>query len=218
VLFPIVFLVLAAGAKEASCRVGSTTLQRLTAQADAAAVARVDRVEQIGGVRVATATVLRPLKGLHGHQRFAFLADHTWVCDVTEALLNETVLLFLNKPSTVGFAGDFMKAHPRFAQERAERLAGLAFYQIAHAGSGRLSVSRIDGVPCLIARSPAAPISLTADDRHRIPLWIGRVQLPWGMRTARHLDLKGRPSYLVPLQAVEAKVLKLAHRENSGAR
>src|SRR5215218_5711244 len=89
-------LALLVGAKtDALGKVASTTLKELTLPADAITLAKVERVEKLSGRKVATATVLRPLKALEAGSRFRFLAEPTWTCDSSTAIAGEVVLLFL---------------------------------------------------------------------------------------------------------------------------
>src|SRR5262245_43244244 len=75
----------------ASAKVANTTLEELAKGARTMAVAHVDRITQIGGAKVALATVIEPLGGLQKGQPFAFLAEPTWTCDSSEAVAGETV-------------------------------------------------------------------------------------------------------------------------------
>src|SRR5690242_6174484 len=87
-----------AAPRAASARVASTTLGNLASTSRAIAVVHVDAVREVGGLEIATATVVRPLAGLQQGQRFAFLAQGTRACDSSDAVPDETVLLFVEEP------------------------------------------------------------------------------------------------------------------------
>lgn len=192
-------------------RVASTTLEALTKSADAIAVAKVDRVTRIGGVKVAQATVIRPLKGLSDKQQFAFLAEKTWTCDMSHAVKGETVLIFLSKLNSRGFLGDFLNKHPQFESEKTKHLKNVPFYQIAHAGQGRMTVLDKDGIDYLTAReSYYAPTK-----SNEATFWIHQVQLPSDLHVYPHSNSKQPESRLVLLKEVEKRVTKFLKEADS---
>jgi hypothetical protein len=209
---PTLFLLMAAAAylgpiPRVHAEVASTTLQKLTAQADAIAVARVTSVELIGGVRVASASVIRSLKGLHANQRFAFLAQGTWTCDASYAVSGETVLIFLVNSSTPGFNSEFLSWRPWFGFLRRRHLPGVPFYFIAHSGAGRMPVLWKNGQAHLNARNrhnweAAVKTSLKTDTAPSV----GGVKLPTGIGGISGVRDEWGLTYLVPLREVEAAV------------
>jgi hypothetical protein len=202
------FVVLIWAADGVRGEVASTTLRELTARANAIAIARVDKVERIGGVRVARATVLRPLKGLAARQQFAFLAQGTWTCDESYAVQGETALIFLGSPATSGFARDFLRMRPWFEFLRARRLRGIPFYRIAHSGAGRMPIVRKNGKRFFTARSRYGLESRATTTPNSRALQIGLVRLPPGIRVVPDGSVDGLNSYLVPLWNVEDAVRK----------
>jgi hypothetical protein len=205
-LLVVILTAFTAAPRGARGEVASTTLQKLSAQAKAIAIARVDKVQGIGGVRVATATVLRPLKGMRAQQRFAFLAQGTWTCDESYATAGETVLIFLEDPSTSGFVSDYLSMRPWFGWLRSRRLPGLAFYRIAHSGAGRIPVQFKHGQGFLMARSPYSLTPHPTPHPDSATLRMGLVKLPSGIPAFQYLTSDGWTSYLVPLRDVETRV------------
>lgn len=70
------------------------TIEMLTKAAGVIVVARVEEVERERGHRVATARVLETWKGAPA-EKVRYRASKTWVCDVSDAVVGETVVLFL---------------------------------------------------------------------------------------------------------------------------
>jgi len=161
--------------------VAPTTLEKMTGRADAIAVARVDRIISVNGVRVALAAVFLPLKELPVGQRFAFIAQPTWACDDSTARQGEIVLLFLTR--------------------RRGMLGGLPVFSIAHAGSGRVPVERHGGRSVLWAwlrRSSAEP--------QRLSLSYEMIRLPAGFPSLPEpVDKNGVPSGRVPILLSDAQ-------------
>jgi hypothetical protein len=105
-LFPVLALVLPAASR---ARTLMPTLEALTEKAKVIVVARVEEINtepfenanRASGVseirsekRVATARVLEVWKGAAG-EKVQFRASRTWTCDVSTAVMGETVVLFL---------------------------------------------------------------------------------------------------------------------------
>jgi len=200
----LAFAVLTTAANITHGKVGSTTLEALTKSADAIAVAKVVKVTKISGVKVAQATVTRQLKGLSDKQRFAFLAEKTWACDMSHAVEGETVLIFLSRLNSRGFLEDFLNKHPQFESERTKHLKNVPFYQIAHAGQGRMTVFDKEGVDYLTER--------TSDGA---ALWIHQVQLPSDLHAYPHSNSKQPGWRLVLLKEVEKRVTKFLKEVDS---
>jgi hypothetical protein len=214
---PAAILALMMAANDAAARKSSVSLESLTRYSAAIAVARVESVGSVRGVRVAQAIVLHPLKGLRANQRFAFLAEGTWRCDESDAVVGETVLLVLEAPGPVFH--HFIKAHPRFVQERNRRLGSMPFYQIAHSGSGRMPVCRMNGADYLPAKNgftaerpmpvPQKGTRLpVAQKRPRTVPWIGLVQLPINMKMSAFPRADGKMIWYVSLLDVMNAIRK----------
>ena len=88
-------------------------------------VARVTRIDTIGGIRVATADVTQNIKGFH--TRVRFVAGRTWACDTSTAVVGETALLCLAKPTLP-------------ATEKARTLIP-TLLTLSYAGRGRIPLS-----------------------------------------------------------------------------
>jgi len=76
-------------------KVATPTLAHLKKRAEAIALVHVDAIHEIGGLAFAEGTVVKGYRGLKKDQRIVYLADRTWVCDISKAKLDETVVLFL---------------------------------------------------------------------------------------------------------------------------
>jgi hypothetical protein len=188
--------------KQALGRVAPTTLKELTLRADAIALAKVERIEQMSGRKLATATVLRPLKALEAGSRFRFLAEPTWACDSSTAVAGEVVLLFLARPLGSQFKAFFPGMPWTTDLKRPQRLNGMQFYLIAHAGRGRIPVEVRAGRNFLRAwRYGVDPVA--ASD-----LWINGVQMPTMLRDIN--PTRSGPDYpfLVSLQEVGETILR----------
>lgn len=135
----------------ASAKVASTSLEELARDASATAIAHVDQVKEIEGVRVALATVTEPLGGLHQGQRFAFVAQGTWTCDSSTAVPGETVLLFLQQPIKGWYDQEVEGLGLRFCYARERELGNLPFYFIYWSGRGRIPIERRAGTDYLVA-------------------------------------------------------------------
>jgi|CXWL01.1.fsa_nt_gi hypothetical protein len=116
-------------------------------------VAKITSVDLIEGVKIATAEVESVHRGVINSRKIHFLAEPTWTCDASGAVLGETVLLYLHRrssrssevanrtvsslrnPST-GLK-DFSKPFTYFAQK------GETLYTISHSGCGRLPLEKL---------------------------------------------------------------------------
>jgi hypothetical protein len=202
------FALLATAVSTAHGRVGSTTLKALTVYSDGIAVAKVERVEKVGGVSVATAKVVHPLKGLRAQQQVAFLAEGTWTCDTSYAVVGETVLLFLQRPGA--HFQEFIRNRPQFQQERTSRLSSLPFFQIAYAGRGRMPLQMRRGQSYLCVKKEDTSASTATTGRHpRVVFWNGTVQLPSGIRALSSPGPGKSVSWFVQLEDMEHAILEL---------
>jgi hypothetical protein len=120
-----------------------TDLKSQTVEAVAIVVARVDDVRLVGDARIAWATVLSSFKNLRVGQRFTFRAQKIASCDISYAVIGETVLLFLenSRPLPTKLEDSEGLLFPRFEAEKAQHLGDLPFYFLAREGRGRTSVA-----------------------------------------------------------------------------
>jgi len=176
----------------------ATTLKQMAKFSDAIAIARVDKIVVLDGVKVAEATVVRALKGLKGVPRFAFRAQPTWSCDATHAVAGETILVFLIRGRAGIPYGGFLDQHPKYLSELKKRLGDTPFLGIVGDGAGRMPVVRHRGVEYISAvktRDPRNP--------KRTVLNCGAI-LPSG--TASLPDPKESSRRLVRLRDVERAI------------
>jgi len=204
-----------AGTPPVAARKARTDIVELSARSDAIAVARVDRVLLHGGMRIAVATVLRPIKGLNANQRFSFLAEPTWTCDSSTAVLGETVLLFLERPGD-GFDNWLIEVHPDAWERRAEHPAR-PFFKVAWSGSGRMPVTEWASPAYLEGYEGPS----MAAGRQTPSVWVGDVEFPAALIPADTIRKSGVITFgggrhkvmLVSLEAVERYL-----RQSSGHR
>lgn len=91
----IIIVLLFSAPRAASARSIKATLTGLTVSADLIVVARVEKISTgADRLRVAEARVLEVWKGTPV-SGVSFRASKAWVCDISDAIENETVVLFL---------------------------------------------------------------------------------------------------------------------------
>jgi len=161
-------------------------LDALTLTSTAIAVARVERIEEIVGwrqipsiadgcfklegigqaqptdvtLKVAVATVIRPFKGLHAGQSFAFLAERRNGYD-GHGTVGETSLLFLasqytDKTKYRNFFGGDTDPYPQFREELKKTLPGIPLFRVAWSGWGWSEIYVHEGKEYLKALNPIA--------------------------------------------------------------
>ncbi|GMW00978.1 MAG: hypothetical protein AMXMBFR84_21150 [Candidatus Hydrogenedentota bacterium] len=119
----------------AYAKVAKVQLDRLAADADVIVIATVTGIERGIGGRIAEATVETVVKGDAEIATVHYVASPTWVCDTSDAVKGERVLLFLN---------DIKKEEPEWfrpvtrLKARARQLTH--FYEIGWHGQGRLVI------------------------------------------------------------------------------
>jgi hypothetical protein len=117
------FAVLLGLALPGHAKVGSVPLDAIIDGSDVVVVAHVESTTRtfiLFGSRHARAKVLEVWKGDPGSE-VEFLASPTWTCDISDAEVGETAVLFLKRSGSS--------------------------YEIAHSGRGRLPVRQIEGRP-----------------------------------------------------------------------
>jgi hypothetical protein len=135
-----------------SAKVAGVSLAELVQLSDEVVVGKVLRVHQVSGLRIAEVDVVETLKGQSAIPTLFFLAQPTWICDITEAEAGETALLFLQKSdgalaleSMPPGDGEFRKA-PRGFRRQLDRLRRDApFFVVAQAGRGHMAVRSVEG-------------------------------------------------------------------------
>jgi hypothetical protein len=218
------FTLLLMADSSAHARVAPIKLDELALENDGIAVARVDRIVTVGGVRVAEASVTRPLQGMESVRRFAFIAQPTWTCDVSNAVWGETVVLFLTKVRDTRIidreiAEFFPRMSSQFHSAWVKRHSSLPLYEIADSGRGRLPVHRQEDQSYLLASR--------REYETEASLWTGDVQLPYPLSSTSLSWTAGRPLpsglpldarndpkklRLIPLRKVEEAILQCLHR------
>jgi hypothetical protein len=102
-------------------------------------------VEVVEGIRIARVRIMGPLKQCRVGQRFAFLAERTWACDISDAVPDESALLMLTAAPKKPFP-DYLRGKPtQFARARRGRLRSVPLYVLCHSGNGRLPIERRKG-------------------------------------------------------------------------
>jgi hypothetical protein len=154
--------------------VAETTLCELTAVAEFVVLAKTQAVIEVDGVRVARASVEQGIKGELAGDIF-FLAQGTWTCDIADAEVGETDLLFLKRyeyqstsqrqedPDEEPTIGTFKE--PLHFKAKITRATGTSrLFQVAWAGRGQMPVRVVDNTTY-------------------VTIWTDDVQLPTSVET-----------------------------------
>lgn len=164
-----VLLVLAVFAAQqvGRAKVPSVSVAELARQADCIALARVDGVRTIDGLKVAKVALRKVWKGSFRGGNVYIVAEPRWTCDTGTAMPGETVLLFLQRAKHPVVDRGFWRKPPVHV-----RLSPLFF--IAHSGRGRMPLRVVGG-------------------KTYVTLWTSDVTLPSHVKTiagpgARHAD------------------------------
>ena len=110
---------------------------------------------RIGGMRFAEVAVERSFKGCQAGQRFLYLAERTWTCDITDARGGERALLLLTSLTQNPFSDlspDFTRHKREFEKARRHELRGVSLSVLTHSGNGRMPIVERRGAS-LIRRS-----------------------------------------------------------------
>jgi hypothetical protein len=162
-------------------KVAPTSLESLTIRADLIVIGRVARLVTVKGIQVAEVQVTRTIKG-SSRQSVYYLAQPTWICDITSGTVGEDTLFFFNEyafdpePASMGFvrstgsagrytveggavfSGEFKE--PVGFREEIRTLTGPApFFQVAWSGRGQMPIREVHATKYLT-------------------LWVGDVVLP----------------------------------------
>ena len=163
-----------------------TTLRELTDSAKLIVIGRVTNVRDVKGLKVAEVRVTKTLKG-SPQELVYYLAQPTWICDITSANVGQETLFFFGKyrfdphPASMayvkstGTAGSYTiedGATPAGAfkepigfQEAITAIVGSSpFWQVAWSGRGQM------------------PLRHVSDEKY-VTVWTGDVQLPTDMST-----------------------------------
>ena len=120
---------------------GTMTLEKMIQRSKFIVLAKVVRVKFVDGVKLAELEVTRTLKGDPSVTRLYYWATPSWMCDVSDATLNEVGIYFLwevENPSP-------NKAQLRFQRRARPFTQGATIYALEHSGRGRLRPRYIDG-------------------------------------------------------------------------
>jgi hypothetical protein len=142
-------------------------LQRMVKFATLIAVTQVEKIEVVEGIRVARVVVLRSFKGGLPGQRFRYIAEPTWMCDISMALPNETALLFLFPAETGHLFYETGKSkQAQYTRALKSGLRGVSLYQIVSNGGGRMPIRTWNGREHILRQRTAVlppKVSVTRD-------------------------------------------------------
>src|SRR5215472_4655258 len=140
-------------------KVGSVEFSTLVREADVIVLGTVVDVTTVKGVKVARVKVLETYKGRKVDELF-FLAQPTWVCDISEAVKGETALLFLSSYTNPRSGMERMFLSPLPSRKELEGTdVGKAMFLIIDSGRGRMPLRTVKG-------------------QQYATLWVGDVRLP----------------------------------------
>jgi len=145
-------------------RVAPAKFSTLVREADAVVLGRVVSVDTVSGVRIARVKVLQTYKGRR-LEVLSFVAEPTWMCDISDAVPGETALLLLHSYIDSHNASEQPLFSPRASPEQLEASgAAKPIFLLMHSGRGRMPVR-------MIAK------------RQYVTLWVDDVRLPASTRT-----------------------------------
>jgi hypothetical protein len=171
---------------ECVSKVAPTTLQELADHADLIVIGKVTRVIEVKGIQVAEVQVSDTVKGVP-HPTIYYLAQPTWICDITSATVAEETLFFFNQyefdpqPASIAFARPAGQAgtytvqngpapvglfkEPLGFREQVNALVGSShFWQVSWSGRGKMPIRNVQG-------------------KRYVTLWTGDVRLPASIPT-----------------------------------
>jgi hypothetical protein len=154
-------------AGECSPKVAPTTLRELTTSSDLIVAGEVTRVSSVKGLRVAEVRVTTTMKG-QSSSTIYYLAQPTWICDTTSAIVGEETLFFFTKyrfdphpasmayvkptgdPGTYAIENDVSPLgafkEPTGFREQINALVGDShFWQVSWAGRGQMPIRDLRG-------------------------------------------------------------------------
>jgi len=131
----------------------------LVKHSDFIVIGKVQSVTRVETVKVAKIEVSRILKGSPVSELY-FLAQDTWMCDISGAEVDETALFFLSKyqfdpdpkPRPTPDANGFVQLSTDFEEplgfrEKLETMTnGAPFLQVEHAGRGKMLLREVEDV------------------------------------------------------------------------
>jgi hypothetical protein len=101
--------------------------------------AKVDSIEKVVGIKVAMATVFDTYKGRVNGAKVAFVAQPTWICDVSSAKKGESVLLYLYPAEPNPPRSEILDVTG--ALNHLKQLGQRLFY-VSHSGRGRFQLTK----------------------------------------------------------------------------
>lgn len=182
----------------APVKVMEINLEHLVCYSDRIVVGRVDDVVKVDRgspqdgqpptVSIADVTVLRTLKGEEG-PRVLYPAHRTWVCDTTQAVLGETVLLFLTEERV------FRDEEPELRVNVRDRLGDHPLLRVVWSGRGRMPFWR-------------------NTEGERVVYW-GDVRMPEDLAAGPGPDAEKSWVHSLPIEALEQRIeeMVVAQRE-----
>jgi hypothetical protein len=142
-----------------AAKIGPVSFDDLVKRSEYVVVGKVQSVQNVEQVKVAKIEVMRVLKGTPTSELY-YLAQSTWICDISGAEVGETALFFLTKyqfdpnpkprptPDANGFvtlSSDFEE--PLGFRNQVQALVnGTPFLQISDAGRGKMPLRKIAGI------------------------------------------------------------------------
>ena len=150
-----------------NAKVARVSFDELAKGSDTIVIGKIIETQEIEGVTVARVQVGQVLKGPN-RRELTYLAQPTWICDITSAVRGETVLLFLYKErkfdSSMPDDGFISFGYPKKFEDSLKKVGINELYGVMHSGCGRMPIRSING-------------ELFAT------LWVGDVQLPQDIQT-----------------------------------
>ena len=92
--------------------------------------------------KIAELEIKQVIKGTEGEKRLYFWASPTWTCDISDAKINEDVLLFLGRFSreSMTIKSPIFQDNPKILKRLLDECANKPLYHIAASGGGRMEI------------------------------------------------------------------------------
>ena len=127
----------------ANFKVATIGLDTLVKQSEVIVIAEVTEIVTRAGVKVAVAKVFEGVKSGSPTGTIEFVAERTWTCDTSNAVVGERVLLYLGKVRKDSRITMLKQDLGKAASE--SRNGGRVLYVLAHHGRGRLVLKERSG-------------------------------------------------------------------------
>lgn len=133
---------------ECAAKVAPMPLKELIQKSQAIVIGRVVKIMTLKSPygqednKIAELEIKQVIKGTEGEKRLYFWASPTWTCDISDARINEDVLLFLGRFSreSMTFSSPIFQGNPEILKKLLDECAQKPLYHIGASGGGRMEI------------------------------------------------------------------------------